>query len=195
VEVLPLRHPDFEGPAPGVVTVLVVPRDPRRPEGPEPDQFFLRAVCEYLEPRRLLTTEVHVRGPVYVPITVSVGIDVVPGREQSVVRRDVEARLRAFLSPLDAGESEPGWPLEKAVEAQAILVQAARAEGVATIRGVRLWAAASATALDRIPLRGLELPRLDRIAVAVGDPDDLGAPPEVATPKRRLPVPIVPLEC
>jgi baseplate J-like protein len=195
VDVLPLLHPDFTGPAPGVVTVLVVPIDPRRPEGPEPDQYFLRAVCEYLEPRRLLTTEVHVRGPRYVPIAVSIGIDVVPGQEQAKVRQEVEARIRAFLSPLDAGENEPGWPLNKAVEPPALLVQAARAEGVAAVRGVLLWGPASTTPVSRVPISGLELPRLDRFSVSVGDPDDIITPAATDQARRRLPVPILPPEC
>src|SRR5207244_1876080 len=36
VDVLPLYHPRLGSPSPGVVTLLVVPDDPRRPEAPEP---------------------------------------------------------------------------------------------------------------------------------------------------------------
>ena len=45
-----------------------------------PDQLFLDTICEYLEPRRLVTTEVFLRGPVYKDLWLSVGIEVVPGQ-------------------------------------------------------------------------------------------------------------------
>ena len=51
-----------------MVTVLLIPlHDPVSPDAPRPDQYFLRAVCDYVEDRRLLTTELHLRGPRYVP--------------------------------------------------------------------------------------------------------------------------------
>src|SRR5439155_15202094 len=115
VDILPMFHPEMGTLAPGVVTVLVVPNDRRHPEGPVPDQFFLRAVCEYLEPRRVLTSEVHVRGPEYVPVSVSVGVDVLAGKDLAVVREAVKAAVRSFLSPLEGGADGTGWPLEKPV--------------------------------------------------------------------------------
>src|SRR5439155_13501709 len=100
VDILPMFHPEMGTLAPGVVTVLVVPNDRARPEAPVPDQFFLRAVCEYLEPRRVLTSEVHVRGPEYVGIWLSIGITVVPGRDIATVREAVKAAVRLILSPI-----------------------------------------------------------------------------------------------
>jgi predicted phage baseplate assembly protein len=196
VEVLPLVHPDVGSPSPGVVTVLVVPNDRRRPEGPVPDQFFLRAICEYLEPRRVLTSEVHVRGPEYVGISVSVGITVVPGKDIPVVREAVKARIRQFLSPLPSGQDFPGWPLEKAVEDREVLVAAAKVDGVAKVNQVLLWGAAADPVLT-IPITGRQLPRLDRLAVAIGEAENIMAAeePGAAKPKRRLPVPVVPREC
>ena len=41
-----------------VVTVVVAPRhDPANPAAPRPDTPFLDALCRYLDPRRLVTTE------------------------------------------------------------------------------------------------------------------------------------------
>jgi hypothetical protein len=196
VEVLPLVHPDIGSPAPGVVTVLVVPNDRRRPEGPVPDQFFLRAICEYLEPRRVLTSEVHVRGPEYVGISVSVGITVVAGREIAPVREAVKNAIRAFLSPLPTALERRGWPLDKAVEDRELLVAAARVDGVAKVNQVLLWGA-SADSVLTVPISGRQLPRLDRIAVAIGEAENVmaGAEPPGTKPKRRLPVPVVPREC
>ena len=70
VEMLPLHHPDIPDVlAEGVVTVLVIPLyDQAQPEAPVPDRLFLDTVCQYLDPRRVITTEVHVRGPEYIPV-------------------------------------------------------------------------------------------------------------------------------
>jgi hypothetical protein len=62
VEVLPAFHPDLvpaePGAAPGVVTVLAIPRfDQGQPDAPRADRLFLNALCRYLDPRRLVTTE------------------------------------------------------------------------------------------------------------------------------------------
>ena len=64
--------------------MLVLPNDPTTPQGPVPDGYFLQAVCSYLEPRRLLTTEIHVVGPDYQDLSVSVGFDMVPGKAVAV---------------------------------------------------------------------------------------------------------------
>jgi predicted phage baseplate assembly protein len=192
-EVLPLFHPDLGSPSPGVVTVLVIPVDDAHPEAPVPNQFFLQAVCNWLEPRRVLTTEVHVRGPDYVGVSVSVGVDVVAGLETSTVREAVKAAVRTFLSPLAGGVSKLGWPLDKNVEQGELLVSAARVDGVASVRDLRLWDSSGAEQ-TQISISGLQLPRLDRLTVAIGDAEDLAAAPP-APAKRRLPVPVVPVEC
>jgi len=200
VDVLPLFHPEVGSPAPGVITILVVPNDPRRPEGPVPDQLFLRAVCEWLEPRRLLTTEVHVRGPDYVSVMVAVGFDAVPGRDLAPLRIAVADAIRTFLSPVSGGVEKHGWPLAKSVDTSELLVQVARVDGIENVRDVKLWSERSPTTpVDSVEMSGLELPRLDRIDAAVGDPIDLptapGVPAPGERPKKRLPVPIVPRSC
>ena len=66
------RRPRRPRQAPGAVTVLVIPRvDALHPQAPEPDRLFLTTVCRYLDPRRLVTTEVFLRGPSYVDLWVS----------------------------------------------------------------------------------------------------------------------------
>ena len=98
VEVLPLFNPDGPDPAatwPGMVTVLVIPQsDPVHPNAPVPDLLFLNAVCNWLDPRRLITTEVHVRGPQYQQIWVSVGIEVLPGQVPTLVQQAVKPPCR-----------------------------------------------------------------------------------------------------
>ncbi|HEU0055574.1 MAG TPA: putative baseplate assembly protein, partial [Longimicrobium sp.] len=194
VEVLATYHPSTGSPAPGVVTLLLVPNDPLRPEAPVPDRLFLDAVCRHLEPRRLVTTEVHLRGPEYVPLSLSVGFDMVAGFDLAIVREAVKAQLKAFLSPLAGGQEGTGWPLDKPVEDRELWAQVARVQGVASVRGVRMWDAGGAETAT-LPIRGLQLPRLDRLAVRAGDPEDVTATTPTGAAGRRRPVPVVPKSC
>ena len=201
VEVLPLVHPGLPGvPADGVVTLLLIPLfDAEHPHNPEPDQLFLDAVCRHLEPRRLVTTELHLVGPEYRDLWVSVGVKVVPGVEQGPVLDRVEVEIRRFLSPLAGGFTGRGWPLDKAVEAGEVTAVATRAPGVARVNGL-LLANGEGGQVTTLPIAGFQLPRLAGIAVTAGDPVPLGdlvgtpQPPDPGTP-RRLPVPVVPEEC
>ena len=201
VEVLPLVHPSApDVPARGVVTILVVPRfDPVQPEAPTPDRLFLDAVCAHLGPRRLLTTELHVRGPVYVGVYLSVGIDVVPGAEVAPVREAVRETLRAFLSPLWGGFEGTGWPLGRTVDALELLAMAARVRGVSRVNAV-LVAEGDAAEAATVEIEGLELPRLLGLSVRVGDPlpiDDLRgtAPASGDGAATLVPIPTIPAEC
>lgn len=201
VDVLPLVHPGLPGvPADGVVTLLLIPLfDAEHPHNPEPDQLFLDAVCRHLEPRRLVTTELHLVGPEYRDLWVSAGVEVVPGVEQGPVLDRVEVEIRRFLSPLAGGFTGRGWPLDKAVEAGELTAVATRAPGVARVNAL-LLANAEGAQVTTVPIAGFQLPRLAGIAVTAGDPVPLGEllgapqPPDPGTP-RRLPVPVVPEEC
>jgi hypothetical protein len=78
VEVLPLFSPNAPGRSAGAVTVLVIPRsDPNHPNAPVAGRQFVNTITKWLDARRLVTTEVHIRGPQYVRIWVSVGIQTV----------------------------------------------------------------------------------------------------------------------
>lgn len=198
VEVLPLVHPALpEVATPGVVTLVLVPRfDAVNPDTPEPDRAFLDTVCRYVDDRRLVTTEVHLRGPAYRRVWVSIGIEVLPGRDIAVVRESVRRRIRTFLSPLEGGVTGGGWPLDADVERLELWAAAARVEGVAKVVGVGL-AGSDGVDQDRVPIVDLEMPRLAGLSVQRGDPrpvaELLGTTPEVTTPS--LPIPFVPVEC
>jgi hypothetical protein len=201
VEVLPLVHPEQAAQVSrGVVTLLVVPAaDALHPRSPEPDRLFLEAVCRYLAPRRLVTTELHVRGPVYEDTWLSLGIEVVPGREQSPVRDAVKAAVETFVSPLTGGFEAAGWPLEKTVDPLEINAVASRVSGVAKVVGVLLGDAAGA-ARERIELSGLQLPRLRGVAVSSGAPTPLdlllgASGGTLAGQRQPFPVPVVPVSC
>jgi hypothetical protein len=224
VEVIPAFTPELTpsepGGAPGAVTLMLIPRyDPKQPDAPMPDRLFLDTVCRYLDPRRLVTTELYLRGPEYKQLWVSVGINVVAGAQAAVVREAVKVALLEYLAPLRAsaaGQLEDtslslaspevalmrkGWPLRRPVAARELLAVAARVPGVLFVNDVLLAEGTNAAAAQ-IPMSGLQLPRVAGISVSVGAPQDLaqlrGQPSAATTgttPTKVVPVPVIPSEC
>jgi hypothetical protein len=220
VEIIPVFNPEFApnepGDAPGAVTVMVIPRyDSRQPDAPVPDKLFLDTICRFLDERRLITTEVFLRGPVYKPIWISIGINVVAEKSVAEVREDVKKALLDFLAPInpafsgspveqgDGQDSEinKGWRLRKPVTAKELLAIASRVSGVMFVNDVLL--AEGNNAFDeQVTMNGLELPRVLGISVSMGDPLPLSqlrgtttAADESQPPRRVVPIPIVPEEC
>lgn len=222
IDVLPAWHPDLApgaiGTVPGVVTLLVAPRyDPEYPAAPRPDAPFLDALCAWLDPRRLVTTELVLRGPVYKRLWVSVGIEVGGGYTIAEVADAVKVRLRAYLSPLPpegsdfsttdgplyGPEVDPalrGWPLGRPVHARALMAEAARVPGVVEVADIQL-ALDTGGKVDAISITGIELPELAGISVVGGDPIDIGllrgdiGSSPVPTGPQLLPVPVVAETC
>lgn len=208
VEVLPAWHPELSpglpGDQPGVVTCMVIPRqDPRRPDYPLPDADFIAALCAHLAPRRLVTCEVLLRGPVYTGLWISVGLELHAGQGVAEVRERVKAALKACLAPLPGTGSATGWPLFKAVAALELATVAARVDGVLGVTGLLLGDSTGAQR-DSVPLAGLQLPLIAGLSVSLGDPVPLsdligqgGGPADgtTAPPALRLPVPRVPENC
>jgi hypothetical protein len=217
VEVLPTFNPQVAPPAPtpGALTLLVIPRvDALHPLAPEPDRLFLDAVCRYIDPRRLVTTEVFLRGPEYVDVWISVGIDVEAGRSLAVVREDVREALMRFLAPIhpdapDWFEDQPstlgedlaahpqrGWPLGKPVQQLELVAVASRVPGVRLVNALQVAAGTGATAAS-IPISGLQLPRVRAIAVGptAADLDQLRGQQAPEAPPPVVPVPVIPETC
>lgn len=204
VEVLPLFNPnDIDLNSEGMVTMMVIPlNDPNQPEAPVPDRLFLQNICDFLAPRRIITTELYIRGPDYQDIIVSVGIEVIPGRAQSPIVNTVKLAIQDFLSPLTGGFNAFGWPLNSAVEAAELAAAVTRVDGVASVQNRLLLGDNNANPASPMPMIGLQLPRLAGVSVTVGDPlpleDILGLSSEVSgtgTAGIRTPVPIIQEVC
>jgi hypothetical protein len=205
--------PSAPGDAPGSVTVVVAPReDPASPTAPRPDRLFLGAICRYLDRRRLVTTEVHLRGPDYVPIWVSVGIVPEAGVPFVDAREAVVAALSRFLAPIDPDAppwwdeaplsvDEPfvhlrrGWPLGRSVLRLELIAVVNRVPGVRMVSDLKLIAGAG-DAGDEVELTTLQLPQVMAIACGESIAPDLGL--QVAPPPdgpKVVPVPKVPDSC
>lgn len=133
---LPLAHPMIEGAQiPGVVTVVVVPEsdDPR----PMPNQRTLTAVCEYLNKRRLLTTEVFVTPPTYRKVRVETEIVAQPQADLAAVKRGVETALTTFFHPLRGGGGQ-GWAFGRTIFFSHVVQTILSVPGVDRIRDNQL---------------------------------------------------------
>lgn len=210
VEVLaayhPLSGPNTPGDAPGCVTILTIPPAPAHGGQPRPTDDALATICAWLEPRRLVTTELFLRGPTYVPVVVSVGIEVAartPGSSAAEVHEAVRQAVRAALSPVPTVRG-PGWPLGRPVRQAELFVVVASVPGVQVVREV-LLGDASGVASPNVAITGLELPWLAAVAVAEGEPLSLtslipGVSADVdkdedSAAKLLLPLPVIPDEC
>jgi hypothetical protein len=120
----PRRNLDSENPAapdvdkPGHVSVIVVPR--AEGASPRPDAELLAAVREYLEPRRLLTTSLHVVGPRYRAVGVQLTLTLKPDADEARSRSDAADALRRYLHPLTGGPDGRGWPFGRDVHVSEI---------------------------------------------------------------------------
>jgi predicted phage baseplate assembly protein len=212
-DVIPAFNPELSPSAPGdaagAVTLMLIPAvDLDHPNAPQPDQPFLDAVCSYIDPRRLVTTEVFLRGPSYVPIWISVGFTTFAGVSIATASAAVKAALSAFLSPLpnpENGSAYPhagtGWPRLKPVQPLELQAVASRVDGVDLVQPVLVGASGtSGDGTDPVPMSGLQLPQVAGISVVSGDPLPLGqvqgtGPPPSTLPSNVVPVPVIPDSC
>ena len=200
VEVLPLFHPDrLNNAAAGIVTLMVVPAfDSVRPLWPTPNRIFLKKVCDYLDDRRLVTTEIYVRGPVYVPVYISVGIEIRAGYFRDKVMEAVTKRLNDYLSALPPGGPESaGWPINKGLLKKDLEAVVTRVAGVEFVVSMEL-AVGSMLDVEEFSLSGLRLPMLVGLSVREGEAEplaDIIAPAEQPPEPRIVPVPITKSKC
>ena len=208
-QVLPRHKPHerVDG-VPGVVTLIVLPAyDPMQPDQPTPDKEMLRRVCAWLEPRRLVTTELYVTPPQYLRLSCSVAVEPEPGAGEETLRRHVELALRQHLAPLPPyGPDGQGWPFGRDVRDRDIEAAALRVQGVRLVNEVLLVGEAvsrsgvPSAVTGSLPVLPWQLPVLLEVKVAIGadtpaeplPPLDTEAAP---TPVDSMPVPVGQEEC
>ena len=136
---------------------MVIPRtDPVQPDAPRARPAVPRRDLRYLDPRRLVTTEVFLRGLSTSRSGSRSGIDVVAGMtRRRGARGGSDGAAATFLSPLPPDgaqtledvdhrlcarrsrrERRKGWPLRKRVVALELEAVASRVEGVLFVNSV-----------------------------------------------------------
>lgn len=208
-QVLPRHKPHerVDG-VPGVVTLIVLPAyDPMQPDQPTPDKEMLRRVCAWLEPRRLVTTELYVTPPQYVRLSCSVAVEPDAGAGEETLRRHIELALRQHLAPLPPyGPDGKGWPFgrdvrDRDIEAATLRVQGVRLVNEVLVVGEEISRTGVRTAVEEtVTLLPWQLPVLLEVKVTIGadataealPPLDTEADP---TPVSSMPVPVGKEEC
>jgi predicted phage baseplate assembly protein len=140
---LALSHPDFPGVnVPGAVTVVIVPDTDDKPPSPSADQ--MRQVCLYLDRFRLLTTELYVRGPEYIPIGVEARIAARAYEAFDTVKLKVEEALNDYLSPLrrkvEGGRTSfAGWEFGQDLHPTSLYGVIQGVKGVASVESLTVY--------------------------------------------------------
>ena len=101
--------PPIFSPQAGAVTVVILPENDE--ETPQPSEDQLRLVCQHLNGRRLITTELYAVGPQYLTLE-SLTAEVVVDRQADLkaVHAAVREQVLAYFHPLYGGEDGRGWP-------------------------------------------------------------------------------------
>ena len=123
-------------PAPGHVTVIVVPdcAGPRPTPGPD----LLRAVEQYLERRRLITTAVHVVAPRYVEVSVGAVLHPEIGANPAETAAAARRALDEFFDPLHGGPEGAGWPAGRGVYRTEVMALLSDVPGVLRVTDLTL---------------------------------------------------------
>jgi predicted phage baseplate assembly protein len=109
-----LAHPDHPGvEVSGAVTVVIVPDAAIEDPSPKPSAALITRVCQYLDARRLLTTELYIKGPEYKQIKVDACLEANPYAAFDTVAINVANAINAYLDPLGrsvgGSTSGSGW--------------------------------------------------------------------------------------
>ena len=142
-----------------------------------------------------MTTEVFLRGPTYVDLWISIGVDVEAGRSLAVTYDAVRTALTTLPRPAGPeSAAEPnGWPLGKAVHRLELAAVASRVPGVRLVSDVRV-AAGSGGPTDVVLGHRPRAPAGEGHAVGAeaADLDQVRGQQAPPNPPAAVPVPIVP---
>lgn len=94
----------------GHISIIIVPKEQYKSEL----NSVLDEVRNYLEPRRLLTTYLHVVEPQYLPIKITTELVPLPDAKKETVEQTARNALKKFLAPLDINDN-PNWPFGRSV--------------------------------------------------------------------------------
>ena len=112
---LPRRNLESDNPlsdAPAHISIIILPQETARDstaDNLQPTEELLQAVNNYLEPRQLLTTKVHIVKPRYLDLGVRLKLHLRRDALETQVRANAVRALERFLDPLTGGPDEGGW--------------------------------------------------------------------------------------
>jgi len=127
----------------GAVTVVVLPTNSE--PTPQPSEAQLRTLCQWLEPRRLVTTELYVTGPRYTKIgSINARLTVLADHDLAQVTEAATQALLDFMHPLTGGRDRQGWPFGEDIFHGDLYDLLLGQSGIRRVSGLHLT-------LDRVP--------------------------------------------
>lgn len=133
-------HPQFPCySAPGIITVLVLPRLPAR--RPMPSVALQQTVAAYLTRRRVIGTRVVVTGPTYREVSVRARVQARPRMDVAALRERLRQALDRFFDPLEGGPDGTGWPFGRDVYRSEVLQIIDETAGVENVISLELLGA------------------------------------------------------
>lgn len=112
--------------APGHMSVIIVPVPTSQDAKPVPGAKLIKAITDYLEPRRLLTTRLHIVEPQYVGVGVRLTLHL-ESDAPDTVKDDALASLADFFDPVHPTR---GWPFGRNVYVSEVYELLDKLEGV-----------------------------------------------------------------
>ncbi len=156
------NYPDVD--VPGAVTVVIVPDI--KPVPAYPSEDLLRHVCTYLDRFRLLTTEVYLKAPEYLPVSVEARIAAQPYAAFDAVSIQVAEAIDNYLDPLT-------WDFGKDLHPSCLYDVILDVEGVSSIQFLDVYVH------DKLHAKQHEPIKLPRDGLVFGRDHKIKVVPEV----------------
>jgi Baseplate J-like protein len=159
-----LNDPTAANNTPGHVSIVIVPTIPSSQSSSDlrllPSAALIQAVESYLEPRRLLTTKVHVVAPRYLTVRVQMTLMLKADALEAEVGSRANQALRDFFDPLHGGVEGQGWPFGRSIYVSELYQLLDRLPGVDYV-----------TPTQATRLNSTDPPELPEILVVAADAD------------------------
>ncbi|TDF38595.1 putative baseplate assembly protein [Alteromonadaceae bacterium M269] len=146
---------------PGAVTVVILPykTTPR----PQPNELEIKAVGDFLNQRRLITTQLFVAGPQYVAVTAfNLSIQVDAQYDLKATSDAVKQRLLTFFHPVIGGREGDGWPFGEDIYLSDVFRESLEVEGVVRAFDLSIAIEGTMNNDDRIEIEAEQLVYLSR---------------------------------
>lgn len=138
IKPLPGYHPGHDDKVPGIVTIIVVPKNLNIDSEVKVSPGLIKTVYSYLEKKRLLATELFVIPPEFEKVSVIANVVVHPKYVPKTVEDNVKKRLNKVLHPTTGGADGKGWDFGRPVYISQIYEMIDRVEGVDYVTGVTI---------------------------------------------------------
>lgn len=191
---------------PGVVSMFVLPPAERvMGNTPKPSKGLLNDVYKYVSARTMVGTELYVLSPMYVPVAVSLMVQVRDPQTQQTTLQNVKQAMVDYLWLLaPGGANQSGWAMGKTVLVNELLTQAARVDGVLSVNAIalftennRIWKRVTST--EGLTLKPYQLPDLQGVRVEIGGVGEVPGIPSglnaTDASSSGVAVPVIPEVC